>query len=196
MAVTVRGFSDWLRQVCVPMVLAVVAIGVLPAQSQEISQSPQQTNERIRDLTSLARSSTTGVPLGPGDLLHIDVFDVPELSRDFRVGDSGDISFPLIHERIPAAGLTPFQLEEKLEQVLSAEGLVANPQVSVPLKEQNSQPVSVVGAVMHPLVLQVMRPTTLLEVLASAGGISDEAGSTVVITRTVRKTDPHLQPVS
>lgn len=196
MFLTVRGYSDWLRLACIPILAGVVSIGVRPAQSQEIYQGPQQTNERIRELASLAQPSAAGVPVGPGDLLHVDVFDVPELSRDIRVGDSGDISFPLIHERISASGLTTFQLEEKLEEILASEGLVAHPQVSVLLKEQNSQPVSVVGAVMHPLVLQVMRPTTLLEVLASAGGVSDEAGSTVVITRTPHTTDPHLQQVS
>jgi len=57
--------------------------------------------------------------------------------------------------------------------------------VSVFVKEQMSQPVSVVGAVGHPVVYQVVRPTTLLEVLSAAGGVSDLAGDTVMITRPV-----------
>jgi polysaccharide export outer membrane protein len=61
--------------------------------------------------------------------------------------------------------------------------LVTHPQVSVFVKEQNSQPVSVVGAVQKPMVYQVIRPTTLLEILAGAGGITDDAGSVVIVTR-------------
>jgi polysaccharide export outer membrane protein len=116
-------------------------------------------------------------------LLHIEVFDVPELSREIRVGDGGSISYPLIPGKIAAAGLTPLELQESLERLLIENGLVSHPQVSVFVKEQNSQPVSVVGAVGHTMVFQVIRPTTLLEVLAAAGGISDDAGSIVMVTR-------------
>ncbi len=62
-------------------------------------------------------------------------------------------------------------------------GLVTHPQVSVLVKEQNSQPVSIVGAVFKPGVVQINRPTTLLELLANAGGITDDAGNYVIITR-------------
>ena len=89
----------------------------------------------------------------------------------------GDISYPLIPGKIAAAWTDPFQLESKVEQLLLANGLVSHPQVSVFVKEQNSQPVTIVGAVGHPMVYQVMRPTTLLEVLTAAGGISDNAAT-------------------
>ncbi|MGO9590792.1 MAG: polysaccharide biosynthesis/export family protein, partial [Candidatus Acidiferrales bacterium] len=103
--------------------------------------------------------------------------------RDVRVSDTGDISYPLIPGKIAVAGLTPFQLESKLEQLLLANGLVSHPQVSVFVKEETSQPVTIVGAVGHPMVFQVMRPTTLLEVLTAAGGVSDNAGNVVIVTR-------------
>jgi polysaccharide biosynthesis/export protein len=61
--------------------------------------------------------------------------------------------------------------------------LVTHPQVSVLVKEQNSQPVSIVGAVQKPGVIQIVRSTTLLELLADSGGIVDDAGSYVIITR-------------
>jgi len=100
-----------------------------------------------------------------------------------RVSDTGDISYPLIPGKIAAAGETPFQLEVNLEHLLIENGLISHPQVSVFVKEQNSQPVTIVGAVMHPMIFQVIRPTTLLEVLAAAGGIAQEAGSKIVIIR-------------
>ena len=131
----------------------------------------------------LARTPTQDTPIGSGDLLHIDVFDAPELSRDVRVSDVGVISYPLIPNKIQASGLSTFQLEEKMSQLLIENGLVSHPQVSVFIKEQISQPVSVVGAVARPMVFQVIRPTTLLEVLTAAGGIADNAGNVVIITR-------------
>jgi polysaccharide biosynthesis/export protein len=164
--------------------LSVVTLCAVPAlYAQQKVETPQQTNEKIQELAAKERTTPHDVPIGTGDLLHIEVFDVPELSRDVRVGDAGDISYPLIPAKITAAGLTPFQLEEKMEQLLIENGLVTHPQVSVFVKEQNSQPVSVVGAVVKPMVYQVIRPTTLLEILAGAGGITDDAGSFVIVTR-------------
>jgi polysaccharide biosynthesis/export protein len=184
MAVTVRWVSDWLKLLFIVGLLATAGVGVLVAQSQS-EATPQQTNQKIQELAALARTSTEDPPLGPGDLVHIDVFDIPELSRDLRVSDAGVISFPLLQEPVHVGGLTPFQLERKLEQLLSAEGLVAHPQVSVFVKEQASQPVTIVGAVGHPAVAQISRPMSLLELLANAGGITDEAGSEIMVTRTV-----------
>lgn len=180
---TVRPISDWLRAelVFVSLLLLLGQASALRAQQQLETQ--QQTNQKIQELAALSRARPRDLPVGTGDLLHIEVFDVPELSRDVRVGDAGDITYPLIPGKIQASGLTPFQLEEKIEHLLIENGLVTHPQVSVFVKEQNSQPVSVVGAVARPMVYQIVRPTTLLEVLSNAGGISDDAGSTVIITR-------------
>ena len=182
MAVTVRGVSDWLRASFV-FILLVLLWGARVACGQEKLETPQQTNEKIKKLADLARAHPVDTPIGAGDLLHIEVFDVAELTREVRVSETGEISYPLIPGRIPAAGHTPFQLEANLEQLLLENGLVSHPQVSVFVKEQNSQPVSVVGAVGHPMVYQIFRPTTLLELLAAAGGITDAAGSVVIITR-------------
>src|SRR5580700_229007 len=167
--------------------LPILLLCVVPVlYGQQKTETPQQTNEKIQELAAQERTKPHDVPIGTGDLLHIEVFDVPELSRDVRVGDAGDISYPLIPSKITAAGLTPFQLEQKMEQLLIENGLVTHPQVSVFVKEQNSQPVSVVGAVQKPMVYQVIRPTTLLELLAEAGGVTDEAGSIIIVTRAGR----------
>jgi polysaccharide export outer membrane protein len=175
---------------------ALSILSVQPVYSQEKLETPQQTNARIAELATLARAKPANTPIGAGDLLHIDVFDVPELSRDVRVSDTGDISYPLIPGKIEAAGLNPFQLEDKLEQLLIENGLVSHPQVSVFMKEQTSQPISVVGAVGHTMIYQVIRPTTLLEVLTAAGGISDDAGSVVIVTRPTHTESARLEPAS
>ena len=171
MGITVR----WLALIC-------ILLSVQATYGQE-EETTQQTNEKIQELASLGRPPSTDVPLGAGDLIHIDVFDVPELSRDTRISASGEIGFPPIRERVRAAGLNAFQLEQKIQELLSQSGLVSHPQVSVFVKEQVSQPVTIIGAVAHPMTYQAVRPTTLLELLANAGGITDSAGTVIVITR-------------
>ena len=183
MAFSVRGVTDWRGAKLVFLLPLLIFLGIQTTYSQQKEVTSQQTNEKIKQLATLAGARPVDTPVGTGDLLHIDVFDVPELSRDIRVSDTGELSYPLIPGKIQVAGQTTFQLEEKLEKLLIENGLVSHPQVSVFLKEQNSQPVSVVGSVAHPMVYQVIRPTTLLEVLTAAGGITDDAASEVIITR-------------
>ncbi len=195
MVLTVRGVSDWPWAKLCWLLLVLVIVSWRPAYSQDKYETPQQTNDKIQQLATLASAHPVDTPIGSGDLLHIDVFDVPELARDVRVSDTGDISYPLIPDRIAAAGMTPFQLESRLEQLLIENGLVSHPQVSVFVREQNSAPVSVVGAVNHTMVYQVARPTTLLEVLSAAGGVSDTAGNIVIITRPARSDTPKTEPV-
>jgi polysaccharide biosynthesis/export protein len=184
MAVEVHRVLDLLK--AKPVLVAVIlCVSLSPplAYAQQKVETSTQTNEKILQLASRARTQPVDIPIGAGDLVHIDVFDVPELSRDVRVSSGGDITFPLLPGLIHVAGLSVFQLENKMAQLLLENGLVSHPQVSVFVKEQNSQPISVVGAVRHPMVYQAVRPTTLLELLAEAGGIADDAGSTVIITR-------------
>lgn len=180
---TVRRRSDWLKALPVLLLSISMLCGSQAVYGQGKTETPQQTNEKIQELATQVKSHPRELPLGSGDMLHVDVFDVPELSRDLRVSETGEVSFPLIPGRILVSGLTPFQIEQKLAQLLVENGLVSHPQVSVFVKEQNSQPVSIVGAVVKPGVVQIIRPTTLLELLASSGGIMDDAGSYVIITR-------------
>jgi polysaccharide export outer membrane protein len=185
---TVRPVSDWLKAKLALVLLPVLLLSCASAlRGQEKIETQEQTNQRIQQLAAEARNRPHDVPIGTGDLLHIDVFEVAELSRDVRVGLAGDISYPLIPGKIQVSGMTAFQLEEKMEQLLIENGLVTHPQVSVFVREQTSQPVSVVGAVGRPMVYQVVRPTTLLEILANAGGITDVAGSVILITRPIRE---------
>jgi len=121
--------------------------------------------------------------IGSGDLLTIEVFDVPELSREVRVNETGYISLPLMPSKVRASGLNPIQLQDKLAELLQTNGLVSTPQVTVSVKEQHSQPITVIGAVKNAMVIQALRKTTLLEALSQAGGIADDAGTTVIVTR-------------
>jgi polysaccharide export outer membrane protein len=156
-------------------------------QQQKKLQGPEvetieETNARLRALAGAAAPAAE-YRLGPGDLIKITVFDVPDLSPQLRIDPGGRISLPLIPEAIEAAGLTPEQLSTKIGELLRARGLVSHPQVSVLVIERTSQPITVIGAVVRPLVYQTPRPATLLEALSAAGGLADTAGNQVTITR-------------
>jgi len=155
----------------------------LPGNAQTV-ETYQQTNDRIRALSAASRTAPPrDYVIGSGDLLGIQVFDVPELSREVRVSQTGTIAIPLVPVRLHVSGLTETQVELKIAEVLEANGLVSHPDVSVAVKEHKSKPITIVGAVPHPMVYQADRQVTLIEVLAEAGGISNDAGDAVIITR-------------
>ena len=155
-----------------------------PSRAQQaVLETPQQTNDRIRALSSTARLSPHDYVIGNGDVIDVEVFDVKELSREVRVSQTGSIGIPLVPVRLHVGGLTEVQTEQKITEVLEAHGLVSHPQVSVSVKERKSKPITIVGAVQHAMVYQADRPVTILEVLAEAGGIANDAGDTVIVTR-------------
>lgn len=146
-------------------------------------QNTTETNDRIAQLAAANAAKTLDYTIGSGDLLTIEVFDVPELSKEVRITESGYFSLPLLPTKVHAAGLTTSQLQDKLEELLQTNGLVSMPQVTVTLKEQHSQPITVIGAVKNAMVVQAIRQTTLLEVLSQAGGVASDAGNVVIVTR-------------
>ena len=196
MAFVVRPARERRTETFALIVSVFCLLALPPLAAQQKAENPNQANAKIEALAALSKVKPAETPIGIGDLIHVDVFDVPELSRDLRVSDTGEIGLPLVPNKIAAAGLSTFQLENKIEQLLVENGLVTHPQVSVFVREQNSQPISVVGAVNHPIVYQAVRPTTLLELLALAGGISDTAGSEILITRVRPSEDPQIKPAS
>lgn len=119
--------------------------------------------------------------LGPGDTVTIHAENAAGMSeKPFRVDADGEVKLPMIG-RIHAGGLTPEQLESEIATRLKV--YVVEPEVTVGITEFRSQPVSVVGAVAAPGVHQLEGQKTLVEMLASAGGIRQDAGPVVKITR-------------
>ena len=164
------------------------AFVVVSSDCAQTVETSQQTNERLKSLAATAQHAPppTDYVIGTGDMISIQVFDVPEMSRDLRVGQTGTIGIPLIPVRLHVAGLTEIQAERKIEEVLEANGLISHPEVSVVVKEKKSRPITVVGAVGHPMVYSADRQVTLVEVLAEAGGIVADASDHVIITRPER----------
>lgn len=180
---------NWFALLCLLLLFASVARPQNPAEKPKTRgaaptlETADDTNDRIVQLALASTAKQGDYVIGGGDLLGIEVFEVPELSRDLRVNASGFVSIPLIPVQVQAAGLTTLQFEAKLAELLQTNGLVTNPQISVTVKEMHSEPITVIGAVRQPVVVQAARQTTLLEVLSQAGGISGDAGSQIIVTR-------------
>jgi polysaccharide export outer membrane protein len=120
-----------------------------------------------------------GSVIGNDDIVTIEALNVEEISKPWRVGNSGDLSLPLVG-RLHAAGMTLEQLEQELTTRLKQ--FVRNPVVTVFISEFRGHPATVSGAVEKPGVVQLQGPTSLFEVLVQAGG-PKEPGPTVTLTR-------------
>jgi polysaccharide export outer membrane protein len=180
----VRSWGPRCFVACVAVLLFFHRASCSYAQDLSVVGTQQDTNERIRSLgSSAARSGPHDYAIGNGDLLNVAVFDVPELSRDVRVSQSGTIGIPLVPTRLHVAGLTESQAEQLIADVLQAQGLVSHPEVGVIVKEHKSNPITIVGAVAHPMVYEADHRVTLLEALAQAGGVSNDAGDNIIVTR-------------
>ena len=121
--------------------------------------------------------------IGPGDVLDIRVFNKPQFSRDgVRVDGRGMIRMPLIEGEIQAACRT----ESELAGEITARYLeyARHPQVDVFVKEYQSQPVAIIGAVRLPSRFQLQRRVRLLELLSFAGGPSENAGRNIQVVHT------------
>ncbi|KZX88375.1 transposase [Erythrobacter sp. HI0037] len=122
--------------------------------------------------------------IGPLDTITVDVFGVPELSREMQVDAGGRISMPLI-DTIDAGGKTSGELSREIESRLRGR-FVRNPDVTVNITSSVSQVVTVDGQVVEPGLYPVTNQMTLLRAIASARGLSEFAKQDdVVILRTV-----------
>lgn len=133
-----------------------------------------------RDLTAADRPAL----IGPLDTIQVDVFNVPELSREMQVDASGGIAMPLIGT-IDARGRTAGELAGAIEAALRGR-YVRNPEVTVNIKSSVSQVVTIDGQVVEPGLYPVTNQMTLLRAIASAKGLSEFARQEdVVVLRTV-----------
>ena len=120
--------------------------------------------------------------VGPGDVLEVEVFDNPDLSRTPTVQTNGMVALPLLGE-VPVAGLTLAEVKARLTELLGRDYLV-NPQVDVRVKEYQSQFVTLLGEVTTP----GRRPlrggqARLIDVLVEAGGLTPRASGEIVVSR-------------
>jgi len=127
----------------------------------------------------------SGYVLGPDDLISVHVLDADEINdKSIRVDGDGYVRLPLAG-RIKAAGLTSEQLDNVIVDNLKT--YIKDPQATVSVLEFHSQRVSVLGSVKAPGIHQLEGHRTVVEVLALAGGLTDDAGTTLKITRRIER---------
>lgn len=146
-----------------------------------VSMSAQQPDP----LTLQRRApAPTQYVLGPGDQIELHVADMEEVSdKPIKIGPNGDVDIPLAGQ-VRAGGLTIDQLRTELAAKLSK--YIASPQISINLTQSGSAPVSVVGEVNNPGVLQIEGTKRLLQVISASGGLKSDAGPKIIVTREPR----------
>lgn len=161
------------------------------ANSPRLSQQDNGSSQEIGNINSsllskglpAAATSPDDYLIGPADLLEISVFESEELTSTVRVSSRGDITVPLLND-VDVDGLTAREAEVKIGNLLRSGNYIDNPHVSVFVKEHKSKVVAVMGYVNKPGNYELLGSQSLLDVLASAEGLKDKAGTTVLVTRT------------
>jgi polysaccharide biosynthesis/export protein len=129
---------------------------------------------------SAARTSAVGVPvppdyvIGPDDQLSVVFWRDKDMSSDVTVRPDGKITLPLLND-IQAAGLRPDQLRDKVAE--EAKRYVEDPQPTIVVTKINSRKVFITGQVAKPGPYSLMAPTTVLQLISMAGGLTDYAHS-------------------
>jgi polysaccharide export outer membrane protein len=166
--------------------LLLISLGllVLPLARAQSStkQAPAVSPEQKTDSTSRTRNPSVPVvpddyKIGPQDLVRIDVWKEPDISRTIPVRPDGKISLPLLND-VQAAGLTAMQLAGNIRDALIK--YITNPQVTVTVTEINSKRVFVTGEVARAGALSLLPNMTILQALSSAGGFTQFARLTKI----------------
>ena len=162
--------------------LVLLAIGAF-AQSDSASRPPapaatadkqggdQQTAEKSGQGSRAAHSDSSYL-IGANDVLAINVWKEPDISRSVPVRSDGKISLPLVGE-LQAGGQTPQQLEQEITKRLQS--YISEPEVTVIVTDSKSQKVNILGMVSRPGAYLLTSSTTVLDAIAMAGGFKDFA---------------------
>ena len=144
---------------------------------------PANAQVRPSLMEEVGNANLPALKLHAGDLVAVSVYDAPELTRTVRVDPDGLIRLPLVAEGVQAAGLMPRELETRLASALKSGEILVDPVVKITVVEYHSRPISVMGAVRKPVTFQSDGSMTLLDALARAEGLTDDAGPEIIVTQ-------------
>ena len=162
--------------------------GQLPA-AQPISQAATNASGAAQTTPSITPETAKDSPdqsalikLGPGDLIEVSVYNVPELATKARISSSGDVYLPLI-DYVHVDGLTQEEAQTLIEKRLSDGGFVRSPHVTIFVDEASSQGVTIIGEVGKPGIYPDVSDHKLYEVISQAGGFSASASRKIAVIR-------------
>lgn len=172
MITRVNGFCE---RSLIALSACVLQCGLLWAQAGTGSSGVVTASMAARDshpgAVSPAPHDATFV-IGKDDVLAINVWKEPDISRSIPVRSDGKISLPLVGE-VQAAGETPLKLEQDITARLK--NYIAEPEVTVIVQQINSQKFNILGMVSKPGTYPIVGPATVLDAIALAGGFRDFA---------------------
>lgn len=154
-------------------------------QEEQASQSRvDEINEQLLSMAVTTTSPEEAYRIGAGDQISVDIFNVPELSREYRVDAMGNINMPLVGQ----LSISGYDLGEAESLIAEAYGerYLRNPQVSISIMEFRSQQFTAIGALSSPKIYNTDRQVTLMEAIAMAGGLAGDAGTQIYLTDRAR----------
>jgi polysaccharide biosynthesis/export protein len=167
------GTKTWLRwaERTAVLLVCVVLAGALCAQDAPGADA-SRANPTQAAGNSAAKPHDDSFVIGNDDVLAINVWKEPDISRSIPVRSDGKISLPLVGE-VQAAGLTPLKLEKDIASKLK--NYISEPEVTVMVQQVNSQKFNILGQVARPGSYGIANSTTVLDAIALAGGFRDFA---------------------
>ncbi len=152
-----------------------------PMSHATVSASTGQAS-KTDDASKNITEEATVAKLGPGDLIEVSVYNVPELSSKVRVSNAGDIYLPLI-DYVHVDGLTQEEAQTLIQKRLEDGGFVRSPHVTIFVDEAASQGVTILGEVGKPGIYPDTASHKLYEVISQAGGFSPSASRKIAVLR-------------
>ncbi len=168
------------------ILLAGYAAAQIPAANQSGAQTLVSTAKPSLEQPTMEapnKPHDDSFVIGNDDVLAINVWKEPDLSRSIPVRSDGRISLPLLGD-LQAAGLTPLKLEQDIADKLQP--YIAQPEVAVMVQQINSQKFNILGKVAKPGTYPLTNSATVLDAIALAGGCRDFAkqGSIYILRQT------------
>ncbi len=155
------------------VLLMVMILPLANAHAATAAESLTRTAAPAAITASIQKSVIFDYALAPGDLIAVEVFGEPELSKEYTVGESGKIAFPLIGE-VTVLSLKTKQVERVLRQKLKS-GFLVNPRVNVTIKTYRS--VYINGQVKSPNGYPFVPGMTVRKLISIAGGFTERAST-------------------
>lgn len=164
--------------------VVILSAGAAFGQTQGQTRAPQAAAGAAAVVSPSAAGIVPppGYVIGADDVLSVLFWREKDLTTDVNVRPDGKITLPLLND-VQAAGLTPEQLKENVTKAASQ--YVQDPNVTVVVKAINSRKVFVQGAIGKPGPYPLMAPTTVMQLIATAGGVNEFAhADQILILRT------------
>src|SRR5690348_17887638 len=164
---------------CISVVLAFTLLSSVDLLAQDRVSPAEARNETPvapGPASSASAESAPDLLIGPGDLLEISLYGVPDFKTDVRVSSDGDVWLPMLGS-VTVAKLSAEDAARLIETKLTAKRLFNNPHITVFEKEYATQGISVLGEVQRPGIYPLLGARRLYDAISAAGGTTPKAGS-------------------